>query len=78
MLYLVAALLALVVFLQLRNFVLMSALSDKIAALQSTVATLSTDVETALGNAATPADLEALDQVNTDLQAVIARLTPPA
>lgn len=69
---------AIVALLQLRGLILMSALSDKIAAVTADVATLAGDVDTALGNAATPADLEALDQAHTDLQAVIARLQPSA
>lgn len=65
-----------ILFLTFQGVILLSQLTDKIATLTSDVATLSADVDTALGNAATPADLEALDQAHTDLQAVIARLTP--
>lgn len=61
---------------QIRGAILMSALTDKIATLTADVATLQTDVSTALDNAATPADLEALDAAHTNLQAVIASLTP--
>lgn len=56
----------------------MSELTDKIGVVASDIATLSTDVDTALGNAATPADLAALDQAHTGLQAVITKLQPPA
>lgn len=65
-----------VILFQIRGVILMSTLSDKIAAVTADIATLATDVDTALGNAASPADLEALDQAHTDLQAVIARLQP--
>ena len=78
MIYLAAALALIIILLTFRSLVLMSALSDKIAAVTQDVATLSADVATALGNAATPADLQALDQAHTDLQAVIASLTPSA
>lgn len=56
----------------------MSALSDKIAAAQASLTTLTGDVATAVDNAATPADLQALDQLKTDLDALIASLTPTA
>lgn len=73
---LLSGLIAVLILAVLRTLIAMSQLSDKITALTADVATLGADVETALGNAATPADLQALDQAHTDLQAVIARLQP--
>lgn len=72
----IALLLAALMALTYRGVFLLSDLSNKIALLTSDVTDLQTDVATALGNAATPADLEALDAAHTNLQAVIASLTP--
>lgn len=56
----------------------MSALSDKITTLTTSVSNLSTAVTTATENSVTPADLAALDDVTTKLDAITASLTPPA
>lgn len=69
---------ALIILLQVRGILAMSTLSDKIAAAQASLTTLTGDVATAVDNAATPADLQALDQLKTDLDALIASLTPTA
>ena len=64
--------------LQHRKTTAMSQLSDKITALDASVANLAAAVTAATANVATPADLAALDAVTQQLDGITASLTAPA